>query len=577
MSRKNLIPVLALFLAGFLIVPGTAFGQSTPPPGPHVPGELLVIPNDGVTDAELASVLKKHRGKVLKKLGRAKAHRIKVRAKSLDAVESALAKDPRIKVVERNFLAESTLVPNDPGFPTQWHLSKIAAASGWDLTTGSTGVIIAVIDAGVDSTHPDLNNKLLPGFNFVSNTTDTSDATGHGTAVAGTAAAETNSGIGVAGLGWNNSIMPLAVINPSTGTASYADIAEAIIYAADHGAKVINMSLAGSSYSTTLQNAVNYAWSKGLVLVAAAGNKTTSTPYYPAALDNVVAVSATDKYDQLASFSNFGSWIDVAAPGTSIYTTNRGGGYGTWQGTSFASPQVAALAALVFSLNPGLSNAQVVDLIRSNTTDLGSVGFDQSFGWGRINAYKTLTAAAVLPALNVEVLSPSDGNTVSGTVPVTVDAASDLGILKVELYVDGQLKDTETTAPYNLTWNTSGSSGVHTLVARAYDVAGNSTNSAPVDVNVVAQDVTPPTVAITGVSLSSKFMTVTASASDPEGSIAKVELYVDGALKATDYSSAYSFKINVNPWPKGSSHRVQAKAYDAAGNTGTSTEITVVK
>jgi thermitase len=179
-----------------------------------------------------------------------------------------------------------------------------------------------VFDTDIDTQHPDLPN-IVPGKNFINgsnNVYDNGVNSGHGTAVAKTAAAAGNNGVGVSGVSWKNSIMPLVVIDPS-GYSPYSVIATAINYAADHGAKVINMSLAGSSHSSTLQNAVNYAWNKGAVIVAAGANNASSAPVYPAALDNVLAVSAMDKYDKPASFTNFGNWIDVAAPGVSIRTT----------------------------------------------------------------------------------------------------------------------------------------------------------------------------------------------------------------------------------------------------------------
>ena len=214
--------------------------------------------------------------------------------------------------------------------------------------------------------------------------------------------------------------MPLLVLN-SSNLATYTDIASAIIYAADHGAKIINISIAGSSSSSTLQSAVNYAWGKGVVIIAAAANYSVSTPYYPAACDHVVAVSATTSSDTLASFSNFGSWIDLAAPGSYIYTTNRGGGYGAWNGTSFSSPIVAGVAGVVWAANPSLTNAEVVDILEQGADDLGSTGFDTSFGFGRVNAANSVALAQKSTtnqdrtAPEVAVVSPSDGATVSGT------------------------------------------------------------------------------------------------------------------------------------------------------------------
>src|SRR5205085_760750 len=160
--------------------------------------------------------------------------------------------------------------------------------------------------------------------------------------------------------------------------------------AADHGARIINLSLGGPSTSSSLQSAINYAWSKNIVIVAAAGNAGNSTPEYPAACSNVVAVSATDSNDALASFSSYGSDVALSAPGVNITTTTMDGGYGTVSGTSFSSPIVSGLVALMATINPQLSNAQLVDLLKKNTDDLGAAGYDTYFGYGRVNAYKAV-------------------------------------------------------------------------------------------------------------------------------------------------------------------------------------------
>jgi subtilisin family serine protease len=298
--------------------------------------ELLVAPKAGIADAELENEYKAHGGQKIKTLSQIKVHHIKVPAHALDAIETALRKNPNVEYVEKNFIGAGGMVPNDPGYASQWHLPKISAPQGWDISTGSSNIVIAVLDSGVDPNHPDLSTKLVPGYNYVSNNNDTHDVHGHGTAVAGIAAASTNSNIGIAGVAWQNKIMPLVVFD-STGYGTYSQWISGILYAADHGAKVINMSIGGSSYCSSLQNAVNYAWNKGIVLVACAMNTGSNTPYYPAALNNVIAVSATNYYDNFASFSNYGNWIAVSAPGDGIYTTTNGGGYGSGVGTSFAN------------------------------------------------------------------------------------------------------------------------------------------------------------------------------------------------------------------------------------------------
>jgi subtilisin family serine protease len=226
---------------------------------------------------------------------------------------------------------------------------------------------------------------------------DTSDVLGHGTAVAGTLAAATNNGIGVAGVSWATLVMPLVAVDQSD-FAAYSDMAAAIQYAADHGVRIINLSLGGATRSTTLQNAVDYAWSKGALVFAAAMNNSVATPYYPAACTHAVAVSATDANDHLASFSNFGNWITLAAPGTDILTTMNGGGYGFWNGTSFSSPIAAGVAALVLALKPSLTNQELLSVLKQSADDIGGAGFDGYFGWGRVNAARAVQLVSPPPA-----------------------------------------------------------------------------------------------------------------------------------------------------------------------------------
>jgi subtilisin family serine protease len=198
---------------------------------PHVPGELLIAPKAGVSETDLENQYKARGGQKIKTISQIKVHHIKVPAQALEAIEGALRKNPKIEYVEKNFIAEANLVPNDPGYPSEWHLPQISAPSGWDITTGSSSVPIAVIDSGVDPYHPDLSGKLIAGYNFLAGNTDTHDGDGHGTAVAGTLAAASNSGIGIAGVAWQNPIMPIVVWD-TTHAGTYANIAAAINYAA---------------------------------------------------------------------------------------------------------------------------------------------------------------------------------------------------------------------------------------------------------------------------------------------------------------------------------------------------------
>nr|1DBI_A Chain A, Ak.1 Serine Protease [Bacillus sp. Ak1] len=256
----------------------------------------------------------------------------------------------------------------------------------WDVTKGSSGQEIAVIDTGVDYTHPDLDGKVIKGYDFVDNDYDPMDLNNHGTHVAGIAAAETNNATGIAGMAPNTRILAVRALDRN-GSGTLSDIADAIIYAADSGAEVINLSLGCDCHTTTLENAVNYAWNKGSVVVAAAGNNGSSTTFEPASYENVIAVGAVDQYDRLASFSNYGTWVDVVAPGVDIVSTITGNRYAYMSGTSMASPHVAGLAALLAS--QGRNNIEIRQAIEQTADKISGTG--TYFKYGRINSYNAVT------------------------------------------------------------------------------------------------------------------------------------------------------------------------------------------
>ncbi|HEX6289998.1 MAG TPA: S8 family peptidase [Herpetosiphonaceae bacterium] len=277
-------------------------------------------------------------------------------------------------------------IPNDPSLGSQYAWDRISAFDGWHITRGSAGVVIAVVDTGVQLNHPDLAAKLVPGYDFIDNDTNPSDGNGHGTHVAGTAAAMTNNAIGGAGTCPECRIMPVRVLNNS-GSGTLTGVANGIIFAANSGAQVINLSLGGSG-SSTLENAVNYAWSKGSLLACAAGNDGTSdTTYaYPAAYTNCLAVGATDSADDDAWYSNWGLWVDIAAPGSAIYSTWTGSGYNTINGTSMATPHVAGVAGLVAS--QGLNNVQNRNRLQTTADPIDGTGLWWSNG--RLNLLRAV-------------------------------------------------------------------------------------------------------------------------------------------------------------------------------------------
>jgi thermitase len=293
-----------------------------------------------------------------------------------------------------NGSSSATATPNDVLYSRyQWNLPIIETLQGWGIGRGSQDIKVAVVDTGVDLNHPDLRDRLLPGINVVSQgKTDPLDDVGHGTHVAGVISALVNNGEGVAGMSWYNPILPVKVLDSSGSGSTYA-VAQGIIWAADNGAKVINLSLGNYADAQFLHDAIRYAFEKDIVLIAASGNDNTERPGFPAAYPEVFAVAATDSKKNKASFSNYGDYIDAAAPGVSIPSTYPNNQYAALSGTSMASPHVAALAALIRSANPLLKNTEVMDILRRSAVDIGTPGKDKYFGYGQIDVVRALQMA----------------------------------------------------------------------------------------------------------------------------------------------------------------------------------------
>jgi thermitase len=398
-GRHLLAALLILILLS--IVPWLALSaqaEGPKPEAPFVPGEVLVKFKAGLTSAKVDKVKKELGLATVGQIAELGVQKMKVRPGDEQKLIEKLRSDPAVEYAEPNYILYAMpTYPNDTYYFWQWGLPQIQAPAAWDIVTATVPVTIAIVDTGVDLTHPDFScpGKLTAGWDFVNNDSDPSDDYGHGTHVAGIAAACTNNSTGVAGVSWGARIMPVKVLG-SSGSGSVDNVAQGIIYAADNKAQVINMSLGGYGLENdqTFINAIVYAYSKGCLLVAAGGNGGISTPMYPAAYTHVIAVAATDSSDNRAGFSNYGSYIDVAAPGVSIYSTERYGSYGYMDGTSVATPFVSGLAALVWFANPSLTNDQVENIIESTADDLYPPGRDDYFGWGRINAATAVQMAA---------------------------------------------------------------------------------------------------------------------------------------------------------------------------------------
>jgi thermitase len=541
-------------------------------------GELLVGLRAGVRPEQAQALYGAHGATVIEEIDQIRVVRLRVPAPAQDAVERSLARQPEVRFVEKNYVFDPALSPNDPQYPAQWHLPRILAPQAWDVTQGAPGVVIAIVDSGIDPYHPDLAGKLVAGYNTYNNSTDTADPYGHGTEVAGAAGAQSDNGQGIASVAGRSPLMPIRVTN-NAGRATSATIANGLVWAADHGAKVINLSFEGIAGNATIRTAAEYAFNHGGLVVAASGN----CGCFDATVENpfVLSVSATDENDYLAYFSSTGAYVDLSAPGTNIVTTAPGGLYVSDSGTSLASPVVAGVAALMFSANGALTPSLVTSLLESTALDVGPAGYDTGFGFGRVNAYAAVMAAAsytpppdTTPP-TASITAPGAGATVSGTAAIDVSATDNVGVVRVDLYVDGALFAADTASPFSFAWDTTtASNGSHTLQATAADAAGNSASSAAIAVTVsnILPDTAPPSVAFSapaaGATVSGT-ITVTANATDNVG-VTKVDFYVDGVLSATDSSTPYSVAWDTTKSANGS-HTLEALASDAAGNTATTT------
>ena len=570
---------MASLLVGLLSLDSHA---ATSANGSFVKGRVLVAPNSGLPEDEFNQIIRGKGVRAISRVGALNVHILEVPEKAEQAVAQALSRNPHIKFAEVDTIWEpDQIIPNDSTYALAWHLPKINAPIAWTWATGN-GSTVAVLDTGVDGSHPDLSGQLVPGWNTCSNNADTSDIYGHGTQVAGSVGALTNNSVGVASVAWNAKLMPIRISNDASGgTATASAIASGLTWAADHGARIANISFPVAG-STTVSSGAQYFRNGGGVVIVAAGNTGTDPGF--ADTQNMVAVSATTSADQKASWSSYGRFVDVSAPGENIWTTTRGGGYAAVSGTSFASPVTAGVVALIRAANPSLTPTELETVLEGTAVDpVSGSDWHSYFGWGRIDA-----AAAVQLAMNTAagdtqppsavIFSPTTGNTVYGTTTVNVDASDNLKVARVELYAGNILIGEDTMAPYTFSWATGGTAdGNVTLTARAYDDAQNQGNSAGVTVAVVNQgtgtgtgaDTAPPTVSFSqpgsGSSVSGR-VTVVASAQDDQ-QVASMKLYIDGKLVSAVNGNRLDYNWNTKPVGKGI-HTLQVIAIDGAGNQG---------
>lgn len=572
----TLVIILSLIL-GPLVLTDPVFAEEKVPEK-YVPDRLLIKFKKDVSNSLKDKILKENGASVLAEIKQIDVKLIKVPEQALEKVQDAFAKNSAVEYVEKDYIFEPLSIPNDPYYPNQWHHPAINAPAAWDITTGSS-IPIAILDTGVDPTHPDLQNKLTMGYNFYNNNNDWSDVCGHGTAVAGSAAAISNNGVGVSGVAWNNPIIPIKITDANC-YGYYSAMINGIVYAADHGARVANISF-GIYGGTALNSAAQYMNAHGGWVVASAGNSGilenySENPY-------IISVGATGSNGLVTSFSSYGPYVDFAAPGSSVYTTRNGGLYGYASGTSFSSPIVAGVIGLIVSNNPSMNSQQIYDALKNSAVDKGTAGRDNYYGWGLVNAYGAVSQNSPPPPIDstpptVTITNPQNGAEVTGPFTVTVESSDNVSVSKVELHLDGVFYAQKTTSPYNfaLDANTM-SEGTHEIKAVSIDSNGNS-NFAKITITVVrnAVDTTSPNVSITAPSDGATInglTTINVDATD-NVSVSTVQLYVNEVFHSEKTSSPYNFSIDSKDLPAGT-NIIKAKAIDSSNNSNEDT-ITVL-
>jgi len=410
-----------------LVVTATATLEPVNIIDPYVPDQIIVKFDDNLKASDMEEIISPLGGKLLEEIPQLKYWLLQVPTGQVTNILASLQSNSKIIVAEPNYTAQTFSTPDDPDYTKQDYLTNIQAQHAWDITTGSSDVFIAVIDTGLEVDHPDLSSKIWvnkgedgydnqgrakrnnqvdddgngyvddwQGWNAIDNNGELQDENGHGTHVAGIAAAEANNHQGIAGISWGARLLPIKALDKS-GNGSYALIAKALVFAARHGAQVINLSAGGTGSSQLLKAAIDYADASGSLIVAAAGDTGLDRPTFPASLDLVIAVGATDLQNQHANFSTYGKAIDLVAPGVKIYSTTPGRGYDVRSGSSMAAAEVSGAAALLASLPQFHSTESIRQALLSSAKDLGDPGIDSLFGAGLLQAYSALSLNAGTP------------------------------------------------------------------------------------------------------------------------------------------------------------------------------------
>lgn len=501
-----------------------------------VPDELLIQPYPGVEARALSDLFTQVGATVVDTLSDVDVTVLRVAPERLSSTGQTLVESGLVETVQKNYLFDPQVVPDDPLYRTQSHLTTINASAAWDLTVGDQGVPIAVVDTGVDANHPDLVDKVMDGWNVYNNNADFSDPLGHGTSVAGTAAADSDNELGVAGVAWRNPVIAIRVGNDK-GRASSRHLAAGILWAVGHGAKVINVSFAPLWSNRIVRSAAQSAMNRGALVIISAGNGGGTT--ISRGFSEALFVGAIDGFGRVARFSDKGPFVDLVAPGVGIFTTRLGDSYAPATGTSFAAPVVAGVAGLVWSTNPNLRPTVVRSALLRTLVEVGSKGRDNASGLGLIDAEAAVRYALDVgeaddlthPTLSID--RPRPGTRITRRTTAAVSATDDDLVADVVMYVDGAAIATDTRRPYRFTIDPGAfSPGAHELSFVAADLSGNASNPAAVSITFA-----PGTVGGSATKINFKSprsgstvtgnVTLQASVADFDG-LAVVEWLVDG-------------------------------------------------
>lgn len=456
---------------------------------PFVETELLVQPYPGADAAELARLYAEAGASQTEQIEEIDLTVLAIPSGNLSEVATQLAASGLVETIAKNYVFEAGRIPNDPGFGEQRYLDQINAPEAWDASIGSEVMIVAVVDTGVDADHPDLTDKLLDGWNVQENNTNIVDVVGHGTHVAGVVAAAVDNAVGVAGVTWASPVLPVRVTD-NRGRAASRHLAAGILWALSHDARVINVSFAPLWSDRIVKAAATCAFNRGAIVVISAGNgsgTTTSRGYREA-----LFVGAVDRSDRIASFSDRGPFVDLVAPGVSIYSTDLRSDYSRVSGTSFAAPIVSGVVALAWAINPDLRPASIQAALLESVLDLGALGKDSTYGYGLVEAAAAIRRASETAESldetppDIEITRPGDGDRrtsrflVSATATDSPDFA---GVADVVLSIDGIPFATDTRSPYRFVVDPSSfSAGAHDLSVVATDLVGNTSAVAVISV-----------------------------------------------------------------------------------------------